>query len=141
MRLRATNANIYIAGHRGMVGRAARQHGFDPISLMPTRTYTARIKLGLQEETYLGNLDAKRDWGNARDCVEGKAADASARRTQRSCARDGTDDADTGRCVVEIDPRYYRPTEVNILLGDAVKARKQPGWQPSTSLEAMARRI
>jgi len=50
-------------------------------------------------------------------------------------------DTETGRCVVEIDPRYYRPTEVDILLGDAAKAHKELGWQPSTSLEAMAREM
>jgi len=48
-------------------------------------------------------------------------------------------DADTGACVVEIDPRYYRPTEVDFLLGDAAKARENLGWHPTTSLEEMAR--
>jgi GDPmannose 4,6-dehydratase len=47
-------------------------------------------------------------------------------------------DADTGRCVVEVDPRYYRPTEVHQLLGEAEKAREELGWTPSTSLEEMA---
>ena len=131
----------------------------------------ARIKLGLQEKTYLGNLDAKRDWGHARDYVEGmhrmlqqeKPGDyvlATGRTTTvREFATlafeaagidlawegEGEDekgyDTETGRCVVEIDPRYYRPTEVDILLGDAAKARKELGWQPSTSLEAMAREM
>ena len=50
-------------------------------------------------------------------------------------------DAETGRCVVEIDPRYYRPTEVDILLGDAAKAREELGWQPSTSLKAMVQEM
>jgi GDPmannose 4,6-dehydratase len=47
-------------------------------------------------------------------------------------------DRETGRCRVEVDPRYYRPTEVDLLLGDAQKARQALGWQPTTSLEAMA---
>jgi len=128
----------------------------------------ARIKLGLQEKTYLGNLDAKRDWGHARDYARGmwrmlqqpEPGDyvlATGRTTTVrafatlafeaagiTLAWEGEDedekgyDADTGACVVEIDPRYYRPTEVDLLLGDAAKAREQLGWQPSTSLEAMA---
>ena len=128
----------------------------------------ARIKAGLQEKTYLGNLDAERDWGHARDYVEGMwrmlqqdAPDdyvlATGRTTtvRRFCemafdaagielAWDGEDedevgyDAETGQPVVEIDPRYYRPTEVHQLLGEAEKAREELGWAPSTSLEAMA---
>ncbi len=47
-------------------------------------------------------------------------------------------DSETGECVVEVDPRYYRPTEVEVLLGDAEKARDEPGWSRSTSLEALA---
>ena len=128
----------------------------------------ARIKAGLQEKTYLGNLDAERDWGHARDYVEGMwrmlqqdAPDdyvlATGRTTtvRRFCemafdaagielAWDGEDedeagyDAETGQPVVEIDPRYYRPTEVHQLLGEAEKAREELGWTPSTSLETMA---
>ena len=128
----------------------------------------ARIKAGLQEKTYLGNLDAERDWGHARDYVEGMwqmlqqpAPDdyvlATGRTTtvRRFCemafsaagielAWEGEDedekgyDAETGQCVVEVDPRYYRPTEVHQLLGDAEKAREEIGWAPSTSLEEMA---
>jgi GDPmannose 4,6-dehydratase len=128
----------------------------------------ARIKVGLQDKTYLGNLDAERDWGHARDYVEGmwrmlqqSAPDdyvlATGRTTtvRRFCemafdaagielAWEGEDedevgyDAETGEPVVEIDPRYYRPTEVHQLLGEAEKAREELGWTPSTSLETMA---
>ncbi|MCS4157955.1 GDP-mannose 4,6-dehydratase [Salinibacter ruber] len=128
----------------------------------------ARIRAGLQEKTYLGNLDARRDWGHARDYVEGmhrmlqqdEPGDyvlATGRTTTvrefatlafdaagMNLAWEGEDedekgyDADTGQCVVKVDPRYYRPTEVDMLLGDASKAREELGWQPSTSLERMA---
>jgi GDPmannose 4,6-dehydratase len=131
----------------------------------------ARIKMGLQEKTYLGNLDARRDWGHARDYVEGmwrmlqqddpddyvlatgrtttvrEFATLAFEAAGVEVAWEGEDggekgyDANTGRCVVEVDPRYYRPTEVDVLLGDAAKARKELGWQPSTSLEKMAREM
>ena len=128
----------------------------------------ARIRAGLQEKTYLGNLDAERDWGHARDYVEGmwrmlqkgEPGDyvlATGRTTtvRRFCEMafdaagielawegSGEDekgyDRESGRCVVEIDPRYYRPTEVHQLLGEAEKAREALGWTPSTSLEQLA---
>jgi len=131
----------------------------------------ARIKLGVQDKTYLGNLDAERDWGHARDYVEGiwrilqqEEPDdyvlATGRTTtvRRFCemafdaagiplAWEGEGEEEkgynskTGDCIIEIDPRYYRPTEVHQLLGDAEKAREELGWQPGTSLREMAKEM
>jgi len=131
----------------------------------------ARIKLGLQEKTYLGNLDARRDWGHARDYVEGMwrmlqqekpgdyvlatgrtttvrefatlAFEAAGMKIAWESKGEGEKgyDADTGQCVVEVDPRYYRPTEVDILLGDAEKARRELGWEPTTPMEEMAQEM
>ena len=122
----------------------------------------ARIKCSLQQCLYLGNLDAKRDWGHARDYVEaqwlmlqqaGPEDFVIATGEQRSVREfidlaaweldmkirwvgEGVDEKgyDTaGRCVVAVDPRYFRPTEVESLLGDASKAQKKLGWKPRTS--------
>ena len=123
-----------------------------------TRALT-RIKLGLDECLYLGNLDALRDWGHARDFVvaqwlmlqqdkpedfviatgeqhsvrdfvEAAAAELDMRvRWRGSGVRERGYDA-AGRCIVAIDPRYFRPTEVDSLLGDASKARRRLGWRP-----------
>lgn len=111
-----------------------------------------RIKVGLQEKLYLGNLDAKRDWGYAKDYVEGM---------WRILQHDEPDDfvLATGRTesvrdfcklvfeqldmnyedYVEIDPRYFRPAEVDLLLGDSSKAKSLLGWVASTNLEELAR--
>jgi GDPmannose 4,6-dehydratase len=107
----------------------------------------ARIKLGLQDKVYLGNLDAKRDWGFAGDYVE-----AMWRMMQRDAPDDfviatGTTHAvrDFAKAVfarldldweayVEVDPRYFRPAEVETLLGDPTKARKALGWTPKVDL-------
>ena len=120
----------------------------------------AAIKFGLQDKLYLGNIDAKRDWGHARDFVEGmwlmmqqEQPDDYVLATGqihsvrefvelafRHIGRDiewrgeGTDeigfDAVTGETLIEIDPRYFRPTEVDELVGDASKAREVLGWRP-----------
>jgi len=111
-----------------------------------------RIKSGLQEKLYLGNLDAKRDWGYAKDYVEGM---------WRILQHDEPDDfvLATGRTetvrdfcrlvfeqleldyqdYVEIDPRYFRPAEVELLLGDPSKAKEKLGWTATTDLEELAR--
>lgn len=121
----------------------------------------ANIKLGLQDCLYLGNLDARRDWGHARDYVEMQwlmlqqaqpedfviatgvqysvrdFVDAAARELDMDIRWDGQGveekghDA-SGRVIVSVDPRYFRPTEVETLLGDASKAREKLGWVPRT---------
>lgn len=119
----------------------------------------AAIELGLQDQIYLGNLDAKRDWGHAKDYVEGqwrilqhdKPDDFVLATEETHSVREfvelafhhvgktiewqgsGIDekglDASTGKVLIEIDERYFRPTEVEFLLGDASKARKVLGWE------------
>jgi GDPmannose 4,6-dehydratase len=126
----------------------------------------ARIALGQQDCLYLGNLDAKRDWGHARDFVQmqwlmlqqpepddyviatgeqhsvrefvtlaASELDLRIRWEGSGAAERGIDQ--TGRCIVKVDPRYFRPTEVETLLGDPTKAREKLGWRPTTSFEAL----
>ncbi len=112
----------------------------------------ARIKLGLQEKLYLGNLAARRDWGYAPDYVEAmwlmlqqEAADDYVVATgethsvqeflEAAFARVDLD----WRQYVQIDPRYFRPTEVDVLLGDAAKARRVLGWQPQVNFGELVR--
>ncbi len=127
----------------------------------------ARIKLGLQERLYLGNLDARRDWGHARDyveaqwlmlqqdtpedCVIATGEQHSVREfVERAAAElgialrwegEGVDerglDARSGRCLVAVDPRYFRPTEVETLLGNPAKAKRQLGWAPKVTFEEL----
>jgi GDPmannose 4,6-dehydratase len=137
----------------------------------------ARIKLGLQDCVYLGNLDAKRDWGHARDYVEAQwlmlqqdvPEDFVIASGVQYSVRDFVDAAATelgvklhwrgkgvkevavvdsgprgkggsplrGQTVVRVDPRYFRPTEVDSLLGDARKARRKLGWKPRTSFKSL----
>ena len=115
-----------------------------------TRAAT-RIKLGLQEKLYLGNLDAKRDWGYAKDYVEGMwmmlqhdtPDDFVLATGETQTIRQFLDftfeylDLDWNK-YVEIDPRYFRPTEVNLLLGDPSKAKKELGWEAKTSCKQLA---
>lgn len=127
----------------------------------------AAIVAGDQERLYLGNLDAKRDWGHARDYVEGmwrilqqdepddyvlatgrtvpvrdfvttafKVAGIDIEWKGEGVEEQGFDRAN-GRCLVEVDPRYFRPTEVDLLLGDPAKAKEKLGWTATTTLEEM----
>lgn len=111
-----------------------------------------RIKLGLQDKLFLGNLHAKRDWGYAGDYVEAmwmmlqaeQADDYVVSTGQAYSVADFLDQA-AGYCgldwtkFVEIDPRYLRPTEVNHLLGDSSKIRSALGWRPKVSFEELVR--
>lgn len=126
----------------------------------------ARIKLGVEDCLYLGNLDAKRDWGHARDYVEmqwlmlqqdcpedfviatgvqysvrdfvdAAAGELGIQINWRGSGADEKGFDASGRCIVSVDPRYFRPTEVETLLGDASKARKKLGWAPQTSFKKL----
>lgn len=126
----------------------------------------ARIKLGMQPRLYLGNLDARRDWGHARDYVEmqwlmlqqekaedfviatgvqysvRQFVDAAANELGMSVTwkGEGVEEKgydENGNCIVEVDPRYFRPTEVETLLGDASKAKELLGWTPKVSFQEL----
>lgn len=131
----------------------------------------AAIHLGVQDRLYLGNLDAERDWGHAKEYARGMwtmlqqdvpddyvlatGVTISVREFTRWVFEDagfelefrgeGENekgyDTRTGRCLVEIDPRYFRPTEVDFLLGDASKARTKLGWETQTPVRELAREM
>lgn len=131
----------------------------------------ARISLGLQDKLFLGNLDAQRDWGHARDYVEGmwlmlqqEEADDFVLATGKTVSvkyfaelafktvgidlawegsgvgEKGIDKA-SGKSLVEVDPRYFRPTEVDLLLGDPTKAKEKLGWEHKVKVEELAREM
>lgn len=130
-----------------------------------------RIKLGTQEKLYVGNIDAKRDWGHAKDYVEGmwlilqqdKPDDYVLATGITTSVRDfinmafknvdieivweskGIDekgiDKKTGKILVEIDPQYFRPAEVDLLLGDPAKANKILNWKPKYNLEQLCKEM
>jgi len=129
----------------------------------------ARIKLGLQDKLFLGNMNAKRDWGYAKDYVEAMwlmlqqdepeefvIATGETHSVREFCDEafkevgislewkgSGIDekgiDRDTGKVVIEVDPRYFRPTDVEILIGDATKAREKLGWTPRVTFHELVR--
>ncbi len=131
----------------------------------------AAIHLGLEDKLYLGNLDAERDWGHAKDYVEGmwailqhdKPGDFVLATGESHSVREfvefsfkevgrtikwrgeGIDeqgyDAETGEVLVEVDERYFRPTELYKLKGDASKAERELGWKPKITFEEMAREM
>ncbi|KXG78332.1 GDP-mannose 4,6-dehydratase [Fervidicola ferrireducens] len=116
-----------------------------------TRAAT-RIKLGLQDKLYLGNLDAKRDWGYAGDYVEAmwlmlqqdEPDDYVIATGESHSVREFLEEAFgllglDWRQYVEIDPRYFRPTEVEHLLGDATKARQKLGWKPKVTFKELVK--
>ena len=130
----------------------------------------ARIKLGLQDCLYLGNLDAKRDWGHARDYIEAQwlmlqqeqpedfviatGQQYSVRNFVEAAAKElgisinwkgkGKDEKgydQKGKCIVAVDPRYFRPAEVETLLGDPTKAKEKLGWKVKISFEELVKEM
>ena len=131
----------------------------------------ARIKLGLQKRLYLGNLEAKRDWGHARDYVEMQWLMLQQNEPEDFCIATGVHysvkdfvnivaqkleiniqwkgvgideigmDASTGNTIISVDARYFRPTEVETLLGDATKAKEKLGWEPKISFDEMVKEM
>src|SRR6202453_5054013 len=130
----------------------------------------SRIKVGLQSELFLGNLDAKRDWGHARDYIEmqwlmlqqekpqdfviATGRQYSVREFVQRCAKllefdltwqgSGVDEKavdKAGNVIVAVDPRYFRPTEVETLLGDASKAQRELGWVPRITFDKLVREM
>ena len=127
----------------------------------------ARISLGIQDSLYLGNLDAKRDWGHAKDYVEMQWLMLQQDEPEDFCIATGVQfsvrefvnfawsylgktirwegegidekgyDSESGNLIVLVDSRYFRPTEVDALLGDSSKAKEKLGWQPKITLEEM----
>jgi GDPmannose 4,6-dehydratase len=129
----------------------------------------AQIKLGLQDKLFLGNLSAKRDWGYAKDYVEAMwmilqqdepdeyvIATGETHSVREFCEEafeelgiklewqgKGVDekgiDSSTGKVIIEVDPRYFRPTEVELLIGDPTKAREKLGWNPKVTFHELVR--
>ncbi|MCR4306708.1 MAG: GDP-mannose 4,6-dehydratase, partial [Candidatus Yonathbacteria bacterium] len=131
----------------------------------------ARITLGLQEKLYLGNLNAKRDWGHAKDYVQAMYLMLQQAKPEDYVIATGTQysvrdfceavfkelgtmlvwegdgvhekgiDKKTGKTIIEIDPHYFRPTEVESLLGDPTKAKKELGWEAKIGFEELVKEM
>lgn len=131
----------------------------------------AKIKLGLQKKLFVGNLDAQRDWGHAKDYVEGMylmlqqdEADDFVLATNKTISvrkfidmafaemdihlewkGKGVDekgiDSKSGETLIEVDPKYFRPTEVDLLIGDASKAKEKLGWEPKYTVEELCKEM
>ena len=131
----------------------------------------ARISLGLQDTVYLGNMDAKRDWGHAKDYVEMQWLMLQQDKPEDFCIATGIQfsvrdfinfawghlgktiswdgkginekgyDSETGNLIVSVDPSYFRPSEVESLLGDPSKAKEKLGWEPKITLEEIAKEM
>ena len=141
------------------------QRGETFVTRKITRALT-RIKTGLQQKLFLGNMDAKRDWGHAKDYIEMQwlmlqqekpedyviatgeqysvrefvnqaAAKLDIRLTWSGSGPSEKGHDQNGKCIVEVDPKYYRPTEVETLLGDPSKAKKELGWEPKVSFDSL----
>lgn len=130
-----------------------------------------RIKLGIEEKLFLGNLDSKRDWGHAKDYVEGMWLVLQQKQPEDFVLATGVTttirdfctmafkevgielewkgsglnekgiDKSSGKTLIEVDPRYFRPTEVDLLLGDASKAREKLGWVPKYDLPTLVKEM
>ena len=129
----------------------------------------AAIEVGQQQQLFIGNLNARRDWGHARDYVEGmwrvlqakkpddyilatnethtvrefveevaKELDISLKWTGKGVKEKGIDKK-TGRVIIEVDPKYFRPAEVDILIGDYSKAKKGLGWKPNVKFKELVK--
>ena len=131
----------------------------------------AKISLGLQEKLYLGNLDAERDWGHAKDYIEGMWMMLQVRTPDDYVLATGKKvsvryfvemafnevgikiewkgqginekgiNKTTGKTIIEIDPKYFRPTEVDLLVGDASKAKRDFGWEPKYTVEQLVKEM
>lgn len=129
----------------------------------------AKISLGLQEALFLGNLDAKRDWGHAKDYIKGMWLMLQQKEAQDYVLATGVTytvrefvelafkevgivinwegegvnevgiNKETGKAIVRVDPKYFRPTEVDLLIGDPSKAKLELGWEPEYNLEALVK--
>ena len=134
-----------------MFNHESERRGETFVTRKITRAAT-RIKVGLQDKLFLGNLDAKRDWGYAKDYVEAMWLMMQAERGndyviatgETHSVREFVQEAFSYLDMdweeyVQIDPWYYRPSEVDFLQGDASKARKELGWEPKVDFRELVR--